>query len=78
MLYCFYQTDNKGPWHLSLASERHNLIKTKGAKLITALDVDNDFSSQLTAEDQANLKQIGDLYFDFDDDLLKDHKILRS
>ncbi len=69
MLYCFYQTDNKGPWHLSLASERHNLIKTKGAKLITALDVDNDFSSQLTAEDQANLKQIGDLYFDFDDDL---------
>lgn len=69
MMYCFYQTDGKGVWHLALASERHNLVKTKGAKLISALDVDNDFSTQLTAEEQVNVKQLGDLFFDFDEDL---------
>ena len=68
-MYCFYQTEDKGRWHLSLASERDNLVKSKGAKLISALDVDNDFSTQLTADENLALKQHGDMFFDFDDDL---------
>lgn len=68
-MYCFYQTEDKGRWHLSLASERHNLVKLKGAKLVSALDVDNDFSTQLTADESLSLKQHGDMFFDFDDDL---------
>jgi len=68
-MYCFYQTEDKGKWHLALASERNNLVKSKGAKLISALDVDNDFSTQLTADETLSLKQHGDMFFDFDDDL---------
>lgn len=69
MLYCFYQTDPKGQWYPALASERSNLVKTKGAKLITTLDVDNDFSTQLTHEEVLSVRQFGDMFFDFDDDL---------
>lgn len=67
-MYCFYQTDFKGGWTLALASERNTLVRDKGAKLITALDVDNNFVERMTLDEQLKLKQTGDLFFDFDHD----------
>lgn len=69
-MYCFYQSDFKGSWKLALAAERNTLVRDKGAALITALDVDNDFSDKMTLEEQLKLKQTGDLFFDFDDSSL--------
>ena len=65
-MYCWYQDEDQGRWHLSLASERNNLVRDKKAKLITALDADNTFSEILTAEQNAAVRYIGDFFADFD------------
>lgn len=70
-MYCFYQTESGGKWHTALATERENLVAAKGAKLITALDVDNDFSETMTQAEYADVKYVGDLFFDFDDETVE-------
>jgi predicted RNase H-like HicB family nuclease len=65
-LYFFHQLEEKSKWLPALASERENLIRTKHPALVSVLDVDHSFDSDLSAEDIRALKYSGPAYFDFD------------
>lgn len=64
--YFFYQRQPETDWIVALASAREKIVKDEQPAFTTALDVDNDFSSEMTAEDLAAVRFTGDLYFDFD------------
>lgn len=65
-MYCFYQETEKSRWLPALASERDNIIKTKKPALVSVLDVDNDFSADLTVDERKAVKYSGPFYVDFD------------
>lgn len=64
--YFFYMTKPKSTWEVALASERQRITKSGKACFVTALDVDNAFTEDLTAEESLNCRYSGDMYFDFD------------
>lgn len=64
--YCFYQLKAKDPWSLALASERENIQTELKPELMTILDVDSAFETDMTAEDFDKLRYKGPMYFDFD------------
>lgn len=70
-MYCWYQTEPQSVWHLALASERANILRTKQPALMTCLDADNDFSTTLTADETQAVRYFGDYYADFDSETLE-------
>lgn len=65
-LYMFWQAEPKTHWLPALATERETIIRTKKPALVSVLDVDNSFDTDLSAEDIKGLRYIGPLYLDFD------------
>lgn len=66
--YFFYQTDPKRSWSIALSTERENITKEVKPALVSVLDVDNDFSRDLTLEEHLAVKYSGPFYVDFDAD----------
>lgn len=71
-MYFFYQRSSKEPWEVALATDRAKIANSVMPELTTALDVDNAFDEDLTAEDYDQLKYSGDMYYDFDADDISD------
>lgn len=65
-MYMFWQAEPKTVWIPALATERDTLIKTNKPALVSVLDVDNSFDTDLTAEDVRGLRYSGPFYIDFD------------
>lgn len=65
-LYFFYQLEEKGKWIPALASEREAIIKNKKPALVSALDVDNSFDTDLTLDEIRALRYNGAFYADWD------------
>ena len=79
--YFFFMQGEKTTWQLALSTERQRVIAEKKPMYVTALDVDNSFTEDLTAADTYGIRYSGDLYFDFDGDIgdtLNDVKALLS
>lgn len=66
MMYMFFQQEEKSSWHPALASERDNLIRTKKPALVSVLNVDHSFDTDLTLEEVRALRYEGPFYVDFD------------
>lgn len=64
--YMFLQMEEKSKWIPALATERENIAKTKKPALVSVLDVDNSFDTDLSLEEVRGLRYSGPLYFDFD------------
>lgn len=67
-MYCFFQDREKTKWAPYLASERASLIKDRKPMLISVLDVDNSFETDLTVDEQRALRYSGPFYIDLDDE----------
>ncbi len=65
-LYFFIQQDEKTAWIPALASERESIIRERKPALVSVLDVDNSFDSDLSYEDIRALRYSGPFYVDFD------------
>ena len=65
-MYMFYQAVEKSHWQVALASEREDMHKTRKPALVSVLDVDNCFETDLTSEDLRGLRRQGPFYVDFD------------
>lgn len=75
--YFFYQLKPETVWKVALATDRQKVIREKKPVFVTALDVDNSFTEDLSLEETCNIRYSGDLYFDFDgaiDDVLPNVK----
>jgi hypothetical protein len=66
VLYFFYQEKEKSQWLPALASERASVIRTKKPALVSVLDVDNDFSQEMSLEEYRAVRYSGPFYVDFD------------
>jgi hypothetical protein len=66
MMYLLYQETEKTRWKPALASERDTIAKTRKPALVSVLDVDNSFDSDLTREETLSLRYRGPFYVDFD------------
>lgn len=64
--YFFYQATGTDKWKLSLASERERVIAEERPAFVTVLDVDNDFTRDLTLDELNAVKYTGPMYADFD------------
>ena len=64
--YFFYQLKPETRWQVALASDRQKIIREKKPVFVTALDVDNAFTEELTYDETNAIRYNGDLYFDFD------------
>lgn len=70
MTYMFYQqVGGEETWKCALASERERLVREVKPAFVTVLDVDNSFTSELSADDRLAVKYSGPFYVDFDGDL---------
>jgi hypothetical protein len=68
--YFFHQEDfGEAPWIVALATSRAE-VETSGSKLSTALDVDYDFPTKESVNEDAHYR--GDLYMDFDGEDIRD------
>jgi hypothetical protein len=64
--YMFLQMEEKSKWIPALATERENIAKTRKPALVSVLDVDNSFDTDLSLDEIRGLRYSGPLYFDFD------------
>ena len=64
--YMFLQLEEKSKWIPALATERENIAKTRKPALVSVLDVDNSFDTDLTGEEIRALRYSGPFYVDFD------------
>ena len=67
--FFFYQCGQKTPWIAAPASERESVIAEHKPHLVSVLNVDSDFSTELTGEQKDALRYKGPFYADFDGDL---------
>ena len=67
--HLFYQLEPKTPWIVAPATDRDRILREVAPELISALDCDNDFSVEMTSEEQKAVCYTGDFYADFDGDL---------
>ena len=65
-LYMFLQLEEKSKWIPALATERDSIAKTRKPALVSVLDVNNSFETDLTLDEIRGLRYAGPLYFDFD------------
>ena len=65
-MYMFWQAEPKTHWLPALATERDTITRTKKPALVSVLDVDNSFESDLTAEEARGVRYAGPFYLDFD------------
>jgi hypothetical protein len=65
-MYMFWQAEPKTHWLPALATERETITRTKKPALVSVLDVDNSFDTDLTADDVRGLRYAGPFYLDFD------------
>ncbi|HON25742.1 MAG TPA: hypothetical protein PLJ73_07490 [Myxococcota bacterium] len=65
-MYMFWQAELKTHWLPALATERDTITRTKKPALVSVLDVDNSFESDLTAEEARGVRYAGPFYLDFD------------
>ena len=65
-MYLFYQMEGKSKWIPALATERENIAKTRKPALVSVLDVDNSFDTDLTGDEIRALRYSGSFYADFD------------
>lgn len=65
-MYMFLQMEEKSKWIPALATERETIAKTRKPALVSVLNVDHSFDSDLTAEGVRALRYEGPCYFDFD------------
>lgn len=71
--YYFWQQTPASEWILALADDRARIIEEKQPHFETALDLDNNLSSErMTSEELDGIRYRGDLYFDFDGATLED------
>lgn len=70
--YFFYQDTPKSEWKLALADHREQIVRDRRPPFTTILDVDCDFTGDITAEDIAKVKYRGSLYIDFDSDSIEE------
>ena len=66
MLYMLYQETEKSRWLPALAAERDGIAKTRKPALVSVLNVDNSFDTDLTKEETFALRYDGPFYVDFD------------
>ncbi len=64
--YFFLQLEEKSKWIPALATERENIAKTRKPALVSVLDVDNSFDTDLTGDEIRALRYSGSFYADFD------------
>lgn len=64
--YFFYQTNEKEPWQIGLASDRQRIVNEVKPFLTSVLDTDYDFKQDLSYEEQAKVRYLGPVYFDLD------------
>lgn len=64
----FWQQTPKSVWLVAPASERESIVQEHRPPFCTVLDVDNDFTHDLTADEHAALKYLGNFYVDLDGD----------
>ncbi len=67
--FFFYQCGQKTPWIAAPASERESVIAEHKPHLVSVLNVESDFSTELTGEQKDALRYKGPFYADFDGDL---------
>lgn len=65
-MYMFLQLEEKSKWIPALASERESISRTRKPALVSVLNVDHSFDTDLTLEEVRGLHYDGPLYFDFD------------
>lgn len=71
--YYFWQQTPASEWILGLAEDRARIIEQKQPHFETALDLDNDLSTErMSSEELDAIRYRGDLYFDFDGSTLEE------
>ena len=64
--YMFFQQEEKTKWIPALASERESIAKNKKPALVSVLNTDNSFDSDMTVEEIRSVRYEGPFYVDFD------------
>lgn len=67
--FLFYQRTPKSTWIAAPAPDRERIIHEINPPFITALICNNDFSTDLTREQQDAVRYFGPIFFDFDGEL---------
>ena len=62
----FFQQEEKTKWIPALASERESIAKNKKPALVSVLNTDNSFDSDMTVEEIRSVRYEGPFYVDFD------------